>query len=241
MVKMVNRDSKVSKVSQANKGIQGIQGEQGERGPKGDKGNDGYTPIKDIDYFDGEQGIQGEQGTQGIQGAAGQDGLTTSVNNITQVDGNITITQDDIPSGNTNKVFTATEQDRLAGLDNELDMRLDSYMLANGGLLGSYTEVCSSLNGTTPTISLEDSNIFTHTLSGNTTYTMPLESTQNEAAISFTLIITQPSTPYAITFDYVLWQGGAIPDMSTGGKAYVLTFLSAGFGNPWLGMFGGEF
>ncbi len=69
------------------------------------KGKDGYTPIKGVDYFDGEDGytpikgvdyFDGKDGTDGKDGADGKDGLTTSVNGVQQVNGNITLTPDDI-------------------------------------------------------------------------------------------------------------------------------------------------
>ena len=54
-----------------------IKGPQGSRGPQG------------------PQGETGPRGPQGPQGEAGKDGLTTSVNGVEQVDGNITLTLND--------------------------------------------------------------------------------------------------------------------------------------------------
>lgn len=97
--------------------IMGPQGIQGQIGPQGDRGETGYyyTPLVDdngnlswtnngglvnpstmnIKGPQGAQGIQGEQGPQGPQGETGKDGLTTSVNGVEQVDGNITLTLND--------------------------------------------------------------------------------------------------------------------------------------------------
>lgn len=47
----------------------------------------------------GEKGEPGAAGPKGDPGLAGKDGLTTSVNQITQVNGNIALTLDDIPDG----------------------------------------------------------------------------------------------------------------------------------------------
>ena len=60
-------------------------------------------------------------------------------------------------------------------------------------------------------------------------------------ANSFTLVITQPATAVTLTFPAtVKWAGGTIPDLTTGGKIYVLTFLCVD-GTNWLGMAGGAF
>lgn len=76
--------------------LQGAKGEKGDaftyddftaeqlaalKGEDGEPGKDGYTPVKGVDYFDGEPG---------------KDGLTTSVNGVQQVNGEITLTADDI-------------------------------------------------------------------------------------------------------------------------------------------------
>jgi hypothetical protein len=84
-------------------GAQGIQGIQGIQGLKGDKGDTG------------EQGIQGERG---LKGDKGDDGLTTSVNNIQQVNGNITLTAGDVDA------YTKTETDTLL---NELEPPAGGY------------------------------------------------------------------------------------------------------------------
>lgn len=67
-------------------GAQGVQGIQGDPGPKGDTG--------DI----GPQGPKGDTGDVGPQGPAGANGLTTSVNGISQIGGNISLTAKDIPN-----------------------------------------------------------------------------------------------------------------------------------------------
>jgi len=62
----------------------------------------------------GATGATGADST--VPGPAGADGLTVSVNSITQVAGDISLTQDNIPDGTTNKAYTATEQSKLAGI-----------------------------------------------------------------------------------------------------------------------------
>lgn len=62
----------------------------------------------------GDTGATGADST--VPGPAGADGLTVSVNSVTQVAGDISLTQDNIPDGTTNKAYTATEQTKLAGI-----------------------------------------------------------------------------------------------------------------------------
>lgn len=91
-------------------GKDGIQGLPGETGPQGERGEPGAAGPKGDPGpagKDGEQGPPGERGEPGAAGPkgntgpAGKDGLTTSVNRITQVNGNISLTLDDIPDGQT--------------------------------------------------------------------------------------------------------------------------------------------
>ena len=116
----------------------------------------------------------------------------------------------------------------------------DKQMPISGGVLENYREKLATLSGTSTAINLSLGNVFTHTLSGNTTYS--ITNAVSGQAHSFTLIITQTATVRTLTFPAsVKWQGGEIPDMTTASKTYVLTFVSVDGGSNWLGMFGGEF
>ena len=107
-------------------------------------------------------------------------------------------------------------------------------------MLENYREKLVTLSGTSTAINLSLGNVFTHTLSGNTTYS--ITNAVNGQAHSFTLIIDMGSTVRTLTFPAsVKWQGGEIPDLSTASKTYVLTFMTVDAGTTWLGMSGGEF
>ena len=122
----------------------------------------------------------------------------------------------------------------LSNVDNVKQMPI------SGGVLENYREKLVTLSGTATTINLSLGNVFTHSLTGNTTYT--ISNAVSGQAHSFTLIINMGSTVRTLTFpSSVKWQGGEIPDMSTASKTYVLTFLTINGGTTWLGMFGGEF
>ena len=115
---------------------------------------------------------------------------------------------------------------------------VNDLMPKSNGVLEDYTEKLTTL--ASGAIDLTTGNVFTHTLSGNTTYS--ITNAVSGVAHSFTLIITQTSTVSTLTFPTsVKWQGGEIPDMSTASKTYVLTFMTVDGGTTWLGMFGGEF
>lgn len=160
--------------------------------------------------------------------------------------------------------YTADEKTKLAGIDDgannyvhpegtnphsttKSDVGLGNVdnvkqMPISGGVLEDYAEKIVALLSSegASTIDLSAGNVFSHTLTEATTYT--ISNAVSGAAHSFTLIITQPVTALAATFPAsVKWQNGATPDMSTGGKIYVTTFLSIDGGTTWLGMFGGEF
>ena len=74
--------------SQGQQGLQGIQGVKGDTGPQG---------LQGIQGVKGDKGDTGAQGPKGDTGARGQDGLTTSVNGVAQVGGNVLVASDNIP------------------------------------------------------------------------------------------------------------------------------------------------
>ena len=74
-------------------GPQGEQGLQGEQGPQGEQGI---------------QGIQGPEGHKGPKGDPGADGLTTKVNGVEQVNGEITLTPANIGAASAAALTTHT-------------------------------------------------------------------------------------------------------------------------------------
>ena len=107
----------------------------------------------------------------------------------------------------------------LGNVDNVKQMPI------SGGVLENYREKLVTLSGTSTAIDLSLGNVFTHTLTDNTTYS--ITNAVSGQAHSFTLIITQTETVRTITFPAsVKWQGGEIPDMTTASKTYILTFMT---------------
>lgn len=138
------------------------------------------------------------------------------------------------PGSGTNPHGTTKSDVGLSSVTN------DKQMPISGGILENYREKLVALSGTTTAINLLNGNTFTHTLSGNTIYS--ISNAVSGQAHSFTLIITQTATVRTITFPAsVKWQGGKIPALTTASKTYVLTFVTVNGGTTWHGMSGGEF
>lgn len=86
----------------------GIDGEKGDKGDKGETGVDGVSCTHSwsgttltVTSASGTSSAD-LKGDKGDKGDKGEDGLTTSVNNVQQVGGNITLTAADIGLGNVN-------------------------------------------------------------------------------------------------------------------------------------------
>ena len=139
-------------------GTAGADGIQGETGSTGTNGVDGATGTAGADGVNGEKGDTGDQGAQGIQGDTGDTGadgdqgdtgaqgdtggqgaagLTTAVNAIAQIDGNITLTTTNIPEGD-NKYYT----DALVSANTDV--------AANTAKVGATTHAIGCLLYTSP-------------------------------------------------------------------------------------------
>lgn len=81
---------------------------------KGDQG------IQGIQGIDGTNGVDGIDGINGVDGIDGQDGLTTSVNNISHIDGNITLTASDVGAAETGHLHEGTYEPANANIQNHV-------------------------------------------------------------------------------------------------------------------------
>lgn len=99
-----------------------------------------------------------------------------------------------------------------------------------------YVETVTALSGTTPTIDLSSANLFTHTLTGNTTYSFSNPSTDPKGN-SFTLLITQDgSTQYTLSWpNSVEWDNGSAPADPATGEDLEVAFVSYDGGSTWKG------
>jgi hypothetical protein len=123
-------------------GAQGVKGDTGATGPKGDTGAQGIQGVKGDTGATGPQGIQGIQGPKGDTGAQGPKGDpgTGSVNSVNgDLGPDVVLTQDNVPDGTTNKVYTATEKTKLGGIAsgataNRSDAATDTLLAAKAPL-----------------------------------------------------------------------------------------------------------
>jgi len=78
--------------------------------------------IEELNTVEVKQGIPStievNMSAPGTPGAKGDDGLTVSVNDVEQIDGNISLDLEDIPETDTEKKMTADERTKLEGLEN---------------------------------------------------------------------------------------------------------------------------
>jgi hypothetical protein len=102
-------------------------------------------------------------------------------------------------------------------------------------------EESTALSGTSPTLNFRDGDNFTHTLSGNTSYTFSNPAASGKVS-SFTLKVTQDSTARTITWpSAVRWAGGTAPTLSTGsGDIDVFVFITYDGGTNYYGFVSGQ-
>ena len=106
----------------------------------------------------------------------------------------------------------------------------------------NYAETVKA-HGTTGgsiTCDMQDGNIHTITLNAATTFTFANPPTSGKAG-SFTLMLTQGASAYAVTWPTsVKWSGGSAPDLSTANILYILVFTTIDGGTTWYGMLSGS-
>ena len=102
-------------------------------------------------------------------------------------------------------------------------------------------EDSTALSGTSVTINLRDGNNFTHTLSGNTTYTFSNPGASGRAS-AFTLKVVQDSTDRTITWPAsVDWAAATAPTLSSGsGAVDYFVFITTDGGTTYYGFVAGQ-
>ena len=109
-----------------------------------------------------------------------------------------------------------------------------------GGVFKNYSETYSAMGntGTTPTIDLVDGNVFSATLNGNATFTFTMGLNLPQTATSFTLILTNDSTP-SRTISWpasVKWPNNSVPSRTTAAsKTDIWSFMTPDGGATWYG------
>lgn len=88
----------------------------------------------------------------------------------------------------------------------------------------------------------DDTVIYTHTPTANTTYTFSTTNlTDKSNVITFELVITMDTTVRTLTFNNVTWLNGETPGLSVASQTYLLVFRSFNGGTTWVGNLQGWF
>ena len=107
----------------------------------------------------------------------------------------------------------------------------------------SYKEDFLALSGTTPSVDCDLANVFSLTLSGNTTFTFT-DAPASGTAFGFTLKIVQDSgaNGYTVTWPAsVDWPAATAPTLSSGANEVdVFVFYTTDGGTTWYGFTAGQ-
>lgn len=99
----------------------------------------------------------------------------------------------------------------------------------------SYSETVGTLTGTTPTVDLSTATVFTHTMSGNTTYSFS-NPPSTGTALGFVMKITQGASAYTIGWPAsVRWNSGVAPTVPGAGETDVYVFFTHDGGTNYYG------
>ena len=105
----------------------------------------------------------------------------------------------------------------------------------------SETKTAPSSSAGTLTLDIVNGNVFAVTLTENVTTLNFNNPSPTGKACSFTLILTQDSTPRTLAWPVsVKWDSGIAPTISTASAIYVLTFVTVDAGTIWYGFLAGS-
>ena len=131
-----------------------------------------------------------------------------------------------------------SENEKVVTADANGDVNLTEELIAK-----SYNETFLAVTstGNATTINCETGNIFSHTLTEDTTFTFSFPPAIN-TGYSFTLKIVQDSTSRAITWPAsVVWANATAPTISTGsGEVDVFVFFTTNAGGTFYGFTAGQ-
>ena len=156
----------------------------------------------------GNTGATGADST--VAGPAGADGLTTSVNGVTQVAGAITLTQDDIGDGTTYKQYSATEKTKLSGIATGAEVNVQSDWTQATDTTDDYiknkptlgTAAAENIGAFAPALGADDNYVTDteKTVIGNTSNTNSGDNATNTqySGLAASKVDTDQTTPQTI-------------------------------------------
>jgi len=162
---------------------------------------------------------------------------------IKTVDGTGSGLDSDTLRGNAPSAFATSAQGTLA--DNAMPKSGGTFTGAvsmgrqnlNQPQLKDYSEtVVTNASATgAVTLNIANGNVFNLTLAGATTLTFSNPATNGQAC-SFTLVVNQPTTAYAITYpSSVKWDNDVIPSLNDVSKTFILVFTTFNAGSRYYG------
>ncbi len=197
-------------------------------------------------------------GNKGADGAGSGD-MTAATYDPQTIVGD-TFDTDNHTDGTTNKVFSATEQTKLSGIETAADVTDATNVAAAGAAMlgtaqnwsaaqnfadntlqranlldyGEITNAIGSIGGGTQDIDLTLGNVVTGTVDTSTTTFTFSNPTASDEGCSFTLILTNGGSQTVNWPASVDWAGGTPPTLTSAGVD-VLTFITVDGGTTWYG------
>ena len=112
--------------------------------------------------------------------------------------------------------------------------------VTTSGATKSATYEDTFVSGVGTTIDLSTANVFSHTLTANTTFTFS-NAPATGTAFSFVLKLTQGSGSYTVTWPNTSWPNGIVPTVSSGNNEVdVYVFFTHNGGTNWYGFVAGQ-
>ena len=151
---------------------------------------------------------------------------------------------------------TTTELNYVDGVTSNIQTQLDAKLssvdlsaytgdvdITGELVVDSYNETYAATSGTTPSVDCEAGNAFSHTLSGNTTFTFS-NPPASGTAYSFSIEIIQDASASGFTVTWpasVDWPSAAAPTLTATASAKdVFVFYTRDGGTNWLGFTAGQ-
>jgi len=147
---------------------------------------------------------------------------------------------------------TTAELNYVDGVTSAIQTQLDAKMtptytgdvdITGEFIADSYNETYAATSGTTPSVDCEAGNAFSHTLSGNTTFTFS-NPPASGTAYSFSIEIIQDASAsgYTVTWPAsVDWPAATAPTLTATASAKdVFVFYTRDGGTNWLGFTAGQ-
>ena len=163
-------------------------------------------------------------------------------NNIVQID-DASVADNEYSKFTANGVEGRTYAEVLGDLSGQSSSSFDwNDQVVGKSEFKDYAETSTTPSSSSGvlTLDIENGNVFAVTLTENITTLNFNNPSSTGRACSFTLILTQDSTPRTVTWpNSVKWGEGTSPTISTASAIYLLSFVTVNAGTTWYGFLSG--